>query len=244
LAVSSDAGNEKEFINKPLVGGTAILTLGLWASKVTHSSQDDSGFRSFSIATIQGRFNKCLSLVSAYISVQKGSDVGVDSLYAQQVTIHEKRYLPTKNIPAFCPRTNAIKRLNSTIHNLQKKDHAVILMLGANQSFDECFNSSALKPFSIKLLRIQRGMTDPFKSIMSKRPNSSTLLPNRDIDYVLSFGVTISAISTLSPSIPAHSDHLGIIFDIDVESFFSSSYSDTSHATVGLHRYSAGHMYK
>ncbi len=69
-------------------------------------------------------------------------------------------------------------------------------------------------------------MVDPFVTILGQRPNSTTLLPNRDIDYILTYGIEIKNISTLSPNIPSHSDHLGLILDIDFHSYFSSSYSD------------------
>jgi hypothetical protein len=37
--------------------------------------------------TIQGKGNKFISFLAAYIAVKKGSDIGVESLYAQQYTI-------------------------------------------------------------------------------------------------------------------------------------------------------------
>ncbi len=61
------------------------------------------------------------------------------------------------------------------------------------------------------------------------RPNFTTQTPNGDIDYVLTYGIKFSGISTLQIKQPAVSDYLGIVFNIDMESFFSSSYSDISH---------------
>jgi hypothetical protein len=97
-------------------------------------------------------------------------------------------------------------------------------MLDINQSYEECFVGGKLKPYSIKWLCLQRGMTDPFVIITGSRPKSTTLTPNRDIDYIYTFGIPITNISTLSINTPALSDHLGIAFDIDLESFFSSKY--------------------
>jgi len=57
-AVSRNIGCEKEYINKTLIGGSALLTFGLWASKVSHYTQDNSGFGTFLITTIQGRGDK------------------------------------------------------------------------------------------------------------------------------------------------------------------------------------------
>ncbi len=50
--------------------------------------------------------------------------------------------------------------------------------------------------------------------------------PNRDIDYVLTYGIRVVNISTIWLNYPVTSDHLGIIFDLDIESYFKSSYLD------------------
>jgi hypothetical protein len=74
-------------------------------------------------------------------------------------------------------------------------------------------------------------MTDPFVDILGSRPNSTTLTPNRDIDFIYTFGISFMNISTLSINTPALSDHLGIPFDIDLESFFSLKYSSMADAS-------------
>jgi hypothetical protein len=99
-------------------------------------------------------------------------------------------------------------------------------MLDANQSLSDCYNGSRLKPYSIEWLWLQRGLTDPFKKLVNSRPNSTTIIPNRDIDFVLSYGIDIVNKSTLHLDNPCQSDHLGIAFDLDLNKFFSSSYSD------------------
>jgi hypothetical protein len=84
-------GLEPQFANKNLVGWLANLTGGLWASKVSSASQDTSGFGTFSITTIQGKDNKRISFISAYIAADKGTNNGTESLFAQQTMIQEKR---------------------------------------------------------------------------------------------------------------------------------------------------------
>jgi hypothetical protein len=64
-AVSSDMGLEPQFANENLVGGSAIITGGLWVSKVSSASQDTSGFGTFSITTMQGKYNRGISFISA-----------------------------------------------------------------------------------------------------------------------------------------------------------------------------------
>ena len=98
-AVSSNIGEDPLCINKNLVGGSAILTFGLWASKVSSAPIDNSGFGTFSITPIQGKGGKHVSFISAYITVQKGSEIGTESLYAQQVMLHEKHEISRGSIP-------------------------------------------------------------------------------------------------------------------------------------------------
>lgn len=118
----------------------------------------------------------------------KGTNIGVDSLYAQQITLQEKAFLKEKRgVPNFCcPRIDAIKWLNNIIASLQEQNHAVILMIDANQSLLDCSSSKGIKTFSIQWLHIQRGMVDPF----------------------------------------VQSNHLGIVFVLDLRSFFSANYLD------------------
>jgi len=150
-------GLEPLYLHKHLVGGTAILTFGLWASKVVYSSQDPSGHGSYSITTIQGKNNKFVSFIAAYISIQKGSENGTELVYAQQQTIYETEMIKKGKVPknSFCPRVNAIKNLNKVISEFKNKQHAVILMLDANQSLSECFMGKTVKPYYIEWLHLQ-----------------------------------------------------------------------------------------
>ncbi len=151
----------------------------------------------------------------------KEANISHSSLHTQQCTIHERESVKHGVIPkSFCPRVNVIKNLNQIILDLQKKNHAIILMVYTNQTPNECYHSKKLNPFTIKWLRVQRGMEDPFVQCVNSRPNPTTLTPNRDIDYILTNGIKIPSIPTLHPNNPAHSDHLGIVFDVDLSSYF------------------------
>ena len=97
-------------------------------------------------------------------------------------------------------------------------------MIDAIQTVDDCYSGSKLKPFTIKWLRIQRGLEDPFIKLMGSRPNSTTQTPNRPINFFLTFGIMPESISTLPLNIPAQSDHIGMIFDLNMEQFFNSSF--------------------
>lgn len=101
-------------------------------------------------------------------------------------------------------------------------------MLDANQTFHECYSSNDVRPYTTEWLKLSRGMIDPFIQTSGYRPYSTTQIPIRDIDYVLTFNVPVTTISTLPLNTPAQSDHLGILFDVDISSFFSANYSDVA----------------
>jgi hypothetical protein len=86
-----------------------------------------------------------------------------------------------------------------------------------------------VRPFSIEWHRHRQGMEDPFVQLTGQRPSSTTQIPGRDINFILTFGIQISSISTLPLNTPVVSDHLGIISDIDLAAFFSSHYSEMSN---------------
>jgi hypothetical protein len=117
----SDISLQQDYLKSSLVGGTAILTFGMWSSKVSSSSSDPSSFSSYSITTIQGPQNKSISFITAYIAINKGSNIGIDSLNAQQTTIHEKNKYFTLNhllskmlAPGRMPSGDTIKKLRNS----------------------------------------------------------------------------------------------------------------------------------
>jgi hypothetical protein len=84
---------------------------------------------------------------------------------------------------------------------------------------------TGVKPHSIEWLRTEFGLHDAFIMLCSSRPLTTTIRPNHDIDYVLTYGFTPSAITTLPTNIPAKSDHLGILVDINIQVVFGGQYT-------------------
>ena len=146
-----------------------------------------------------GKNGRFLSIIGAYISVNKGTTVGPNTVYAQQMTIMEQDALKQKRIlpPDTCPRKEAIKALGQIIDNLQKQQHSIILLIDANQTPRESKSKNATKKFSIEWLRETYKMTDPFIELLNNRPTTTTLTCGRDIDYILTYGLNIQNISTL-----------------------------------------------
>jgi hypothetical protein len=70
-AVSSDIGLQNDYFNTSLIGGTAIITMDLWSSKVSHCFEDPSGHGSYCVATIEGRNNKKFPLLLHILQFRK-----------------------------------------------------------------------------------------------------------------------------------------------------------------------------
>jgi hypothetical protein len=134
----------------------------------------------------------------------------------------QKKVLPKAS---FCPRKAAIKALSSLITTLQEQNHAIIIMIDANQASKEFISKHGTKLHSIEWLRLEHGLDDPFIDHFGKCPSMTTVHKNRDIDYIYSWGVSIDHISTLGINQPAISDHIGISIDINIEKLFECTYS-------------------
>ncbi len=104
-----------------------------------------------------------MTFIAAYIAVMKGSEIGVESVSAQQMMLYEQKMNKKGIIPpqSFCPRSNAIQCLKQLMEELQKQQHAIILMLDANQSIQDCYNSKGLKKHSIEWLKTNAGWMIP-----------------------------------------------------------------------------------
>lgn len=69
----------------------------------------------------------------------------------QQTTIYEHQCLLQNQKPdnTYCPWKHALQQLDELIMSFQKKQHAVGLMMDANQTPSESFSSSEIKPYTI-----------------------------------------------------------------------------------------------
>ncbi len=125
-----------------------------------------------------------MSLIEAYIAVQKGSIIGETSVHAQQVTLMEleAKKKRIKSRANYCPRKDAIKELSNLIASLQEQEHAIILMIDANQASIECVNSKGIEPHSIEWLRVEHGLDDQLIEHFGRRPPTTTINNGRDID--------------------------------------------------------------
>jgi hypothetical protein len=77
-----------------------------------------------------------LSIIAAYIPVQKGNKAGINMVRSQHIHVMEVDALKAnKPIPTgTCPRREAIKALSKLIESFQVKGHAIILSIDANRT--------------------------------------------------------------------------------------------------------------
>lgn len=79
-----------------------------------------------------------------------------------------------------------------------------------------------LDPTPLNGFTYKADLMTPFLRLTGAHPHSTTLTPLRDIDFILTHGIQVTHVTTLHPNTPACSDHLGMVLDIDVVTFFSS----------------------
>jgi hypothetical protein len=84
--------------------------------------------------------------------------------------------------------------------------------------------NGVIQKYTIEWLREEYSLDDPFIDIMGKRPQTTTKHPDRDIDYILTYGIQASGISMLTLDYPASSDHRGMCIDIDIQQYFYAPY--------------------
>jgi hypothetical protein len=231
-ATASDVGLLPNYKHtQTLTGGVAILTFDHWASKVCKTYSDPRGHGTYTTTTLQGKNGRFLTIIGAYISVLKGSKAGVNTVHSQQMYMMERTAMNQKKHPSsnLCPRREAIKALSSIISELQSQDHAIILNIDANQTPTECYTKAGIKIHTIEWLKTEHGLDDPFLMLHDARPSSTTITPNRDIDYILTYGVSPQHITLLPIDFPTNSDHRGLCIDINIAEVFQANYSELSN---------------
>jgi hypothetical protein len=228
-AASSDIGASPSHRNiELLIGGNAILSFDLWASKVSETRTDPRGHGSYIVNTYLGKNGRKLSIISAYISVVKGNTFGENTLHAQQIMIMEQDAMKNGKIwyTNQCPRRAAIKALSQLKGELQNLNHSIILAIDANQTPPECYKNDTIMNATIEWLRTEHGLEDPFIKLHQSRPSSTTIHKGRDIDYLLTYNVPFTKIGLLEVDTPASSDHYAMYIDIDIATLFQSTNSN------------------
>jgi hypothetical protein len=82
-----------------------------------------------------------------------------------------------------------------------------------------------VKNHTIEWLSITTGLDNPFITKFGQRPSTTTIHPDRDIDYILTWQVDFERISILPVNFPATLDHLAICLDIDAFKIMQCNYS-------------------
>lgn len=134
LAISSAIGLDNKYFKPGLIGGSSILTFGLWSSKVTHSSHMIEALEHAPITMTAYKNNKksilhiCLHCTTEGIQHQHGISLFTTDTIQERTRIKNGNQLSTK----FRPRQHAVKQFNIMIQYLQQQWHAIIFMLDAN----------------------------------------------------------------------------------------------------------------
>lgn len=131
----------------------------------------------------------------------------------------------TSNIDTNYLREKFINDLMVFIQSLQQNGHAIVLGLHANETPGESLSNGDPKPDSIPWLLDQTGLEEAFHHKHSMTPDSTTTTPGRFIDRVAVYGIASQRVTILRANMPARSDHLGIVVDLDLRYLFNNACS-------------------
>jgi hypothetical protein len=134
--VSSDMGNHQTYRKyTTLPGGSAVLSFDHWATRANKTHYVPRGHGTYTVTTYNGRHGYKITIICAYIAVQKGLELGETSVYSQQCFIMEQKQIreKTSTTKIECPRIEAMKALQTFILQLQQQKHSIILCLVLQQ---------------------------------------------------------------------------------------------------------------
>jgi len=224
---SSDVGLEFE-VTDFLPGGTCTMAVDNLSMRVIKVGEDESGLGRWSYITLEGQDGRKLTFITAY-RICKGTMKGTStSCMQQQKVIHNqemKQGVQTSSIDTTYLREKFIHDLMLFIQSLQEEGHALVLGLDANETPPESMKNDTPKEGSISWLLEQTGLEEVFESRFGEIPDSTTTTPGRFIDRVAVYGIPVQRATILRAHMPARSDHLGIVVDLDLKYLFNNACS-------------------
>ena len=196
--------------------------------RVVKVGEDESGLGRWSYITLEGQGGRKVTFITAY-RICRGPMKGTSTSCRQQEKVIQKNEMKqgksVGTIDTTFLRKKFIDDLVLFIKSLQADGHALVLGLDANETPKEASQNGVAKPGSISWLFEQTGLEEVFKSRHNSTPDSSTTTPGRFIDRVAVFGIQAQRATILRANMPAQSDHLGIVVDLDLHYLFNNACS-------------------
>ena len=154
-------------------GGTAMIVTNALSHKIIKSGQDPEGLGRWSITTIQGKNQNKVSIINAYRPGKITKDKGITKVSTQQWDLLEEQGRESENV-----RKTMIEDLITIINNIQSTNHQVILLIDANEAYNEAEKG-------ISSLVEHTGMIDPIANKHGTRNEPNTHKSgSKRIDYI------------------------------------------------------------
>ena len=212
-----------------LPGGTCTMAVDNLSLRVIKVGEDESGLGRWSYLTMEGQGGRKLTFITAY-RICRGAMRGNSTTSMQQAKVLAEHKMKcgehANSVDTNFLREKFVNELALFIQSLQREGHAVVLGLDANETPSESqMTDGEPKPGSISWLLDETDMAEVFAARHNVEPDSTTTTPRRFIDRVAVSGIPIERVTLLAANVPATSDHLGIVVDLDLKYLFTNSCS-------------------
>jgi hypothetical protein len=211
-------------------GWTASAALGKMVHRVVKTGPDDTGCGRWSYITFNGKDNKHITVINAYI-VCSQRDLGDTAVSKQQQCI---QYADDELRPyVLDPHKQTLIDLQYFVQELQQEGDDVILFLDANQDehqtyrsqeHNECFNTKSgfhvddSIDGSLHTFMVNCGLTNALTDVHSEQVPNTHIRGYKQIYFdLVTYGIRpcIKAIGLLDESI-LKSDHRAIFLDLNI----------------------------
>ena len=228
IAFSSSDIGEQFGSHEFLPGGTCTIAFDSLSMRVIKVGEDESGLGRWSYITMEGQRGRKLTFITAY-RICKGAMRGITTSCTQHKRVLETKDMQngikTSHVDTSYLRAKMMEDLLLLIQALKDAGHAVVVGIDANETLRESISNGSPKQGSISWLIEQAEMEEVFASHHQCAPDSTTTTPGRFIDRVAVFGIPIERVTLLRAHLPAKSDHLGIVVDLDLRYLFNNACS-------------------
>ena len=194
-----------------LPGGACLIVTGKWASRVCDHGSDRLG--RWVWATLRGRSNERLTLVSLYRPNPGSASSGPSTVWSQQKSrLSEFSTIDTSD-REIDPRRQCLTDLDKWLNDKRRDGHGVVMMADCNQSLIDNREQYNLRSFV--------GKHSLLSAMESKHEGESVRSVDRGsqtIDHILLRSISaanVHKVGQLPFGLGFHTDHRGVFADLD-----------------------------
>ena len=208
-------------------GGTLTITNSKWATR-SNTSTDPTGMGRWSSITMSGKKDRKVTIISAYrVCDQRFATAGPKTAYRQQYIMADILGISPND-----PRSRILIDLESEIKKIHTDDHAIIILIDANESattHQSKIASWISRNNLCDILTTSHGLADQPPTMADGSAKIDYILTSRHLTPY------ISASGILPHDHFVESDHRAQFMDVDIERYLQGiPYDNISHSNRGI----------